>query len=50
MIFRMSSPSLSNLMDFVPWKDANQQHRWEYVIQTDEAAHKHRQVDDLRIF
>jgi len=35
--------SLAIVMDFVAWEDENQQHRWVYVNQTDDAARKHRQ-------
>ena len=36
--------SLAIIMDFVAWEDENQQHRWEYVTETNDAAQKHRQV------
>jgi len=33
--------SLAIIMDFVAWEDEDQQYRWEYVTQTNGAAHKH---------
>jgi hypothetical protein len=36
-------PPLSIVMDFVAWEDKNQQHRWEYINQTNDADQKHRQ-------